>query len=150
MSGKTIDDLAFEPERVICEKCGGIVKYTGSGCYVCEDCGHEVMDDFGKVKAFLEKRGPSNIMEIAYGTGLEHSVVSKLLKDGRIQVYQNSAEGLICASCGAPIQRGKYCVNCSGRMADKRKDRVHIPEGDEGKMRFMSTEEKTKKGKKGK
>ena len=141
------DELEFDPGTVICEKCGGIVKFRGSGEYECAECGNVVLDDFGKVRQFLEKRGPSNIMEIAYATGLDKSVVSKLLMDGRIQVLQRTSEGKKCARCGIPISRGKYCSEC-GEMISKVSRKGASVEAKKDKMHFLNNENAKKTGKK--
>ena len=114
------EKLDFDPSMVICEECGGVVKYSGAGTYICTECGNKVFDDFGKVKNFLEKRGPSNIMEIAYGTGLERNVIAELLMDGRIQVARTTVDGKVCMNCGIPITHGKYCDNCAPMAAERR------------------------------
>ncbi len=141
------EELEFDPGTVICEKCGGIVKFRGSGKYECSECGNIVLDDFGKVRDFLEKRGPSNIMEIAYATGLEKSVVSKLLMDGRIQVLQHSTNAKNCSRCGIPITRGKYCSECA-ELLSKIKKKALTTKKDSSKMRFLNSENTTDKKKK--
>ena len=136
------EELDFDPRIVICEKCGGIVKFRGGGTYECEDCGNIVLDDFGKVKDFLERRGPSNIMEISYATGLERNVVAKLLMDGRIQVLQHTADAKTCVNCGIPINYGKYCSNCAETISHRRANRAKSikKENESGKMRFVDVE----------
>ena len=141
------NDLGFEPKTVLCEKCGGIVKFRGSGRYECEDCGYVFLDDFGKVREFLEKRGPSNIMEISYATGIEKTVISKLLMDGRLQVTQLHGEGKKCLRCGIPIARGKYCAECEKTIPKTRRT-VKDPKNDDSKMRFINIESSDKKKKK--
>ncbi len=139
------EELEFDPGTVLCEKCGGIVKFRGSGEYECVDCGNVVLDDFGKVRQFLEKRGPSNIMEIAYATGLDKSVVSKLLMDGRIQVMQHTTEGKRCSRCGIPIARGKYCSECRQLISDS--SRKGAPVEKTEKMHFLNGDTTKKKKK---
>ena len=146
------EDLEFDPSTVLCEECGGIVRFRGSGRYVCEECGHVVLDDFGKVKDFLERRGPSNIMEISYATGLERSVVAKLLMDGRIQVLQKSENSRTCVNCGISIAHGKYCKNCSDLISRRRKKEEAKPKekekADHSGMRFIQVDTGKKKKKK--
>ena len=143
------EELEFDPGTVICEKCGGIVKFIGGGRYECLECGHIVLDDFGKVKEFLERRGPSNIMEISYATGLERSVVAKLLMDGRIQVLQNAKGNKTCANCGLPIAHGKYCKNCSDLLSKRRKKEEALKDKQEhGGMRFIQVDTSKHKKKK--
>ena len=141
------EELEFDPGTVICEKCGGVVKFRGGGEYECSECGNVVLDDFGKVRQFLEKRGPSNIMEIAYATGLDKSVVSKLLMDGRIQVLQRTTDGKNCARCGIPITRGKYCAEC-GELISKSSRKGPSVEEKKDKMHFLNNETAKKTGKK--
>lgn len=143
------EELEFDPSIVVCEECGGIVKYQGSGAYVCIDCGHKVFDDYGKVKDFLEKRGPSNIMEISYATGLERNVVAKLLMDGRIQVARKSIDGKVCMNCGMPINHGKYCNDCAGLVAERKRKKAvsEKNKSDKSKIHFMGGDPKKPKSK---
>ena len=86
-------------------------------------------------------------MEIAYATGLDKSVVSKLLMDGRIQVLQHSSEAKKCAKCGVPITRGKYCSECS-ELISKISRKGGAIEGKKDKMHFLNNETAKKSGKK--
>ena len=61
----SIDELErvfLEHRPIKCERCHGVLKYTGSGKYECERCSHVMMDDFGKVKAYIEENGPTSVM----------------------------------------------------------------------------------------
>ena len=153
MSDEVFD---FNPSIVVCKECSGIMRYKGGGAYACEDCGFEVLDDYGKVRQFLEKRGPSNILEISAGTGLDRGVVNKLLKDGRLEVSQHSSVQLVCRRCGMGIRYGEYCSRCQNEV-----DELHnrnIKKGvyntlqnhsstDDHKMRFLNSDNKDKKKK---
>ena len=149
-------DINFDPSIVICKKCSGIVRYRGGGVYVCEDCGNEVLDDYGKVRQFLEKRGPSNILEISAGTGLDRSVVNKFLKEGRLEVSPYSTVELVCSRCGMPIRYGEYCSKCrpevEERIARNHKRGVYNTlqdgiMGDQSRMRFLNNDDDKKKKK---
>ena len=133
------------------------MRYKGAGTYVCEDCGEEVLDDYGKVRRFLEKRGPSNILEISAGTGLDRGVVNKLLKDGRLEVSQHSSVQLVCRRCGMGIRFGEYCSRCQSEVDELRarnskkgiyntiQDQIVT---DRNKMRFINNENNKDKKKK--
>lgn len=135
------DLVEVNSEFIVCKECGGMVRYQSSGRHVCEDCGKVYLDDFGKVKAFLEKRGPSNIVEIAAGTGLSRTGVNKLLREGRIQVAENSQVLLLCESCGKPIKYGRYCQKCFDKLEGNSKKAIYNALSDEDvspeKMRFL-------------
>ena len=151
MSDEAFD---FNPSMVVCSKCSGIMRYKGGGAYACEDCGAEVLDDYGKVREFLDKRGPSNVMEIAAGTGLERSVVSKLLKDGRLEVSQHSSTQLFCRRCGMGIRYGEYCSRCQNEVEELHQRNIkkgvynaiqeQTSEGST-KMRFLNNDKNDKK-----
>ena len=53
-----------------CELCHNKMEYIASGVYRCTVCGSEVLDDFGKVKLFLEENGPTPQIIIAQRTGV--------------------------------------------------------------------------------
>ena len=44
-----IEKLLRTNKPISCELCGGKLAYRSSGTYVCESCGHEELDDFGKI-----------------------------------------------------------------------------------------------------
>ena len=50
------EELTINPALVVCKECSGVMRYRGGGLYVCEECKHEELDDYGKVRQFLEKR----------------------------------------------------------------------------------------------
>ena len=61
-SEKFLREEFMENRPIRCEKCKGKLFYTGSGTYTCEDCEHVMLDDFGKVKAYLEEHGIGTII----------------------------------------------------------------------------------------
>ena len=69
---------------VTCEKCGGAMKYHGTGIYKCELCGNEAMDDFGKVKVYLDEHGPTSAITIAKETGVHRDIIDNFLRKGRL------------------------------------------------------------------
>ena len=137
------NQFAPDPSLVVCRECSGVMQYRGGGIYICEHCGHEEMDDYGKVRAFLEKRGPSNAFEIAEGTGLSRTRVVNLLKDGRLEISRSSSQTLFCERCGMPIRSGEYCSKCENEVKGleerNRKKGIYnalLKESDD-KMRFL-------------
>lgn len=101
-----------------CEQCSGTVQYKGSGRYICQECGAEFLNDFGKVKKYINDHGPSNAVTISEGTGVSRRKIRDFLRDGRVEVVEDAAAGvLFCLSCGIPIRSGHYCKNCLERMS---------------------------------
>lgn len=101
-----------------CEECSGAMQYKGSGRYVCQECGAEILTDFGKVKKYINDHGPSNAVTISEGTGVSRRKIRDFLRDGRVEIVEDAAAGvLFCLSCGLPIRSGQYCKNCLERMS---------------------------------
>ena len=110
-----------------CEQCSGAMQYKGSGRYVCEECGSEVLNDFGKVKKYINDNGPSNAITISQGTGVSRQKIRNFLRDGRVEIVEDSAAGvLFCHACGIPIRAGKYCQRCQERLSNQP---THVEKG---------------------
>ena len=140
----------MENRPIQCEECHGKLFYTGSGKYNCADCGHEMMDDFGKVKAFLEKNGPSPMLVIAEATGVNVDVIDFFLRKGRIEIIEGSQFYINCEKCGCAIRYGRFCPDCVKTLATGIKAVFHEEMGEKPKklptrkatMHFLSVEKK--------
>lgn len=127
----------------ICEECSGPMKFKGSGLYVCESCGHEYYTDFGKVKYYLAENGPRNAFEISEATGVARSKIFEFIRDGRIEVMQNTVDDKhFCAICGVALEFGTYCSDCLKRLKKNKAEAkgiynvlLHNADND-GEMRF--------------
>lgn len=96
-----------------CEECGGKMKYTGVGEYVCESCSHVMLNDYGKVRNYIEKHPGANLAEVSEATGVGKNKIRQLLREEKIEIAGNSVVFLHCESCGAPIRSGYYCESCA-------------------------------------
>ncbi|MBO6108522.1 MAG: hypothetical protein J6P16_03850 [Eubacterium sp.] len=109
-------DLNFDSEELICSKCGGLMFFKGQGLFQCEDCGHEYLNDYGKVRRFLDKRGRGTVPEISAATGIAINKVLSFLKEGRIMLTSDSVLKLHCDCCGTVIRYGTLCDRCSHKI----------------------------------
>lgn len=107
-----LEDLMIGNKPVKCELCNGKIFYIGSGKYQCEKCGHEALDDFGRVKKFLQENGPSPILITAQVTGVKPEIIELFLKKGRVEIPEGSKYYLQCERCGCSIRYGRYCPEC--------------------------------------
>lgn len=95
-----------------CKECGGVMVYKGVGEYHCEDCNSIAYDDYGKVRLYIEAHRGATAAEVEGATGVQQRTIRRLLKEGRIEVTENSKEFLKCEVCGKPIRSGRYCSEC--------------------------------------
>ncbi len=130
-----------------CENCGGLLKDAGLGIYVCSQCGHEMLSEFGKVKKYIEDNGPSNAYNISQGTGISVSKIDRYLREGRIEIPDGSESYISCEMCGVDIRYGRYCPVCATKLKKTLKSALmpseigEIPKRN-GKMRYMGNEKK--------
>ena len=69
--------------------CKGNLKYTGIGEYICEKCKNIELDDYGKVRKYLEVNRGANSLQIEAATGVSRHVVGYFLEEGRIQLVND-------------------------------------------------------------
>lgn len=114
MDGLDFFDVYHVPR--LCKECGGVMVYEGVGEYRCEDCSYLDYDDYGKVRLFIEKHRGATAVEIESYTGVSQRIIRKLLRDGRIEIAENSKTFLRCERCGKNIRSGQYCHECEMNM----------------------------------
>lgn len=112
LEGKLIK-LVEQKKIERCELCHNKMQYVASGIYRCTVCGIEVLDDFGKIKQFLEQNGPTPQVIIAQKTGVSLDKIESYLKMGRLEIPNGSNFYLKCEKCGCEIRYGKYCPECA-------------------------------------
>ena len=96
-----------------------------------------------KTKKYLEDNGPSNIIQISYATGLSRVAVTKLLKEGRLEVSRTSEVMPCCERCGVAIRFGRLCSKCEEEVGQERAAKKGVynalaaERSDDDKMRFI-------------
>ncbi len=130
-------------QNIQCKHCGGKLTYLYSGTYKCDDCGLEDMDDFGKIKKYIEENGPSPGIIISRATGVSMSVINDYLRQGRVEIPDGSPHYIKCEKCGTDIRYGRFCPSCAGELAGEIKKAFYNeavgekPKEIKGKMRFF-------------
>lgn len=145
--------LVMDRRPIFCKKCGGKLFYQNSGEYRCEDCEATELDDFGKIKRFLEKNGPSPATEISEETGVALEIIDLYLKNGRLEIPENSKFYIKCERCGCALRFGRFCYGCTkelvgglnGAMFEEMGEKPKSVEMKEkGKMRFLERDKNMK------
>ena len=104
--------LYSDDDNFVCPNCDILMKYKHGGLFVCEKCGAEQLNDFGKVKKYLNEHGPTNAIELAANTGVRRSRIGEFLRLGKVEIPEGSATFIHCKSCGTAIRFGNYCAYC--------------------------------------
>lgn len=107
----------LEHRPVYCEDCGGKMFYQDAGMYQCEECGNIALDDFGKIKEYLDEHNGATAKEISIETGVELKIIGMFLKDGRLQIPNGSKMFIKCERCGCSLRNGRYCEDCTKELA---------------------------------
>ena len=129
--------------------CKRLFIYPGFGPRLCQDCRKNEEELFKKVKDFLNEHGAANYYEISVATGIPEETVKQWLKDGRLEVPENSAVYIKCERCGCDIRSGRYCPACAAELTKEFKGVYtgaigEVPKNRQGKMRFLGRDNKRK------
>lgn len=133
-----------------CSECGSEMKYAGLGEYRCSECGNSILNDYGRVRLYLEEHPGATQSEVSKATGVSPNRIRQLLLDERIEISANSQIFLYCEMCGAPIRSGVRCLKCEEKYkkeiaAEKKAERASSfmtghaasDKGGTGEMRFL-------------
>jgi len=94
-----------------CTRCGKIYQYDGFK--ICPSCIREDEEDFLKVREYLYEYPGANLQEVHEATGVSISKIIDFLRQGRLEVAEESNILLQCEKCGASIKTGRYCQKCT-------------------------------------
>lgn len=126
----------------VCISCGKLFLYPGFGSKYCPLCKRVDDENRDKVKAYLREHGAANMYQIADATGVPESVVKSYLRDGTLEIPENSPIYIKCELCGCDIRSGRWCPSCAATLSNGFKG-IYAGVGDvpknksTGKMRFL-------------
>ena len=112
MLKKEFSEINTYNRPTYCAECGAVMVFKGLGEYQCEKCGARDYDYYGKVRNYVEMHMGANAAQTAKATGVAQKSIRDMLKEGKLEIAQNSAIFLKCEICGATIRSGKYCPKC--------------------------------------
>jgi RNA polymerase subunit RPABC4/transcription elongation factor Spt4 len=128
----------------VCVRCGRIFNYLGFGHYYCPPCRKKDIEDFTKVKEYIYEHGVATALEVSDNTGVSLKTIEQYLREGRLEIPENSPIFIKCEKCSINIRSGRLCPQCATSLSNAM--RVEMNFDDEqigevpkmvGKMRFF-------------
>jgi len=104
------------PEVKNCRRCKRIFMYA-VGPQLCEECKKLEEEEFERVRKFVREYPGATMQEVSEATEVSMQMIYKFVKDGRLEVSEGSPIALQCENCGVRITSGRFCVNCSKKLA---------------------------------
>ena len=92
--------------------------FTSLGGRICPACNEKIDKDFITVRDYIYDNRHSNIDKIAEETEVSKQVIIHLLKEGRLIIDSPDGDGLLlCEMCRKPVNTGRLCKECTGKVA---------------------------------
>lgn len=131
-----------------CQRCGRIFGYSGFGHLYCHQCKESDSRDFEKVKEYVYNHPGAFAMEVSEMTGVDLRHIETYLREGRLEIPENSPIFIKCEMCKRDIRYGRVCPDCADTLTKAMKEKMNFDDyqiGEEpkktGKMRFLSAKD---------
>lgn len=108
---------AINMEMRNCKKCGRVFA-AGFGEKICLECKEKEDEMFTVVKDYIYDHPHATVKEISQETEVEEETILRYLREGRIEVAEDSLSLLTCEKCGKSIKSGKYCNECAAKLSN--------------------------------
>lgn len=99
-----------------CKKCGRV--FASMGDKICPECKEKEDEMFTVVKDYIYDHPHATVKEISADTEVEEETILRYLREGRIEVADDSLSLLTCEKCGKSIRTGKYCPECAKKLTN--------------------------------
>lgn len=116
----------YKEEIRSCKFCGGMFRYYGYGYGYCEKCTPIDNEMFHRVKEYIWEHGRATMFETSEATGVSMKQIAQYLRDGRLEIPEDSEIFIRCEMCGAEIRYGRYCPECASRTVKELKSALKV------------------------
>lgn len=145
-SGENMDSGIRETR--VCSRCKRMFTYLGFGHYYCPTCKKMDEEYFQRVRDYIYDHGSASAMEVSEGTGVSLSTITQYLKEGRLEIPENSLIFIKCEMCGSNIRSGRLCRECASKLNHVMRKEIEFedeqigekPKKVSGKMRFLDND----------
>ena len=100
------------------------------GGKICTECNRKMDEDFIKVRDYIYDHNDANIDKVSEETEVSKHVIVHLLKEGRLIINDGQGGGggmLFCEVCKKPLNTGRMCDGCKGKLASTMQKNVATP-----------------------
>ncbi len=137
---------AGEPR--VCVRCKRMFTYLGFGHLYCPACKKRDAEYFQRVREFLYDNVGATATEVSDGTGVGINTITQYLREGRLEIPENSKIFLKCEMCATSIRSGRLCKECASKLNHAMRKNIdfddeqigEVPKKATGKMRFFEKE----------
>lgn len=127
----------------VCQRCKKVFAYSGFGHLYCPRCKTADDRDFEIVKDYIIANPGATMLQVADETGIYMKYIETYLKEGRLEIPENSPIFITCEICKKEIRYGRVCVDCADKLTKKKKEEMNFDDyqiGERpkkvGKMRY--------------
>ena len=98
------------------------------GRKICNKCLEQMDKDFLVVRDYIYEHKQTNMDTVSEKTGVAKNTILYLLKEGRLVIDDDGKGGgvLFCEACKKPINSGRLCRDCQGKVASKMQKSVSM------------------------
>lgn len=104
------------PDLRNCRRCGRMYNYIG-GPPICQDCKNADEEVFKKVKDYLYDNPGATLSQVALDLEVSVEKIKMFLKEGRLEITDDSNIVLECERCGKSIKTGRFCRDCQNEVS---------------------------------
>ncbi|HEX2924830.1 MAG TPA: MerR family transcriptional regulator [Ruminiclostridium sp.] len=104
------------PDLRNCRRCGRMYNYIG-GPPICQDCKNADEEVFKKVKDYLYDNPGATLSQVAIELEVSVEKIKMFLKEGRLEITEDSNIVLECERCGKSIRTGRFCRECQNEVS---------------------------------
>lgn len=135
-------------ETKVCVRCKRMFTYLGYGHFYCPMCKKTDEEDFKIVKDYIFENGTAPAMEVSEKTGISLERINQYLREGRLEIPENSPIFIKCEMCSIDIRSGRLCPDCASKLTHAMREKMDfddeqigpVPRKLTGKMRFLTNE----------
>lgn len=98
-----------------CRRCSIPMHRDSLGDYRCVSCGKKELNDYHKIKEYLDHNKVSTENMIEDATGVPAVIIKEFHEHGVIEYTDASSAGKRCSICGKPITKDTVCRACYER-----------------------------------